>query len=278
MKRRRAFLIAAVVLAATGLGVVAAVLRADYSQPARESAARFLGVEPDELEFLRRTDDSRFYSRGVLEKWRWSDPHTGDVVDVTVVRDGARVDTASWNQTTPSEGEPQVTREDALAVARNWARRFRAFRPEGEPEYMLKDFGDQRAAHQFRWRGTGAGAGTYSIRVMVDVVTGRPVACSAIYWPPQPEPTMPIRISRERAREIAMAAADKIEGLRVESIRASEVNTRSPYRPEGEPVYVVSIEGWIVPRGATEECGYANSLGVHATTGEVLTKQLWEDE
>ncbi len=277
MKRRRVFLIGAVVLAATGLGVVAGMLRADYSQPARESAARFLGVESDELEFLRRTEDSRFYSRGVLEEWRWSDARTGDVVDVTMVRDGARVVMASWNETRPSEGEPQVTREDALAVALGWARRFPAFRPEEEPEYMLKDFGDQRAAHQFRWRGAGPGAETHSIRVMVDVVTGRPVACSAIYWPPQPEPTMPIRISRERAREIAIAAADKIEGLRVESIRASAINTRSPYRPEGEPVYVVSIEGWIVPRGATEECGYANSLGVHATTGEVLTKQLWED-
>lgn len=265
MKRRQVSIIVALMLTAAVLTLIVGPW-AVGSQRGREIAARFIGVASDQLESVARNE----HDTGTQELWRWSSPDGSDVIHVLVAGEEPHVANVWWNDGAATEGQPRVSQEEALLVARDWAQRFPAFDPGMPASYLLKDYGRQCAGHQFRWSGLGPDGQRYSIKVIVDVVSGRPLSCSAIYWPPQPETTMPVVVSRDEAREIARATAAKISGLKVASIHVSEVNTASPFRPPGEPVYVVSLDGTMVVPGVDEVCGYADTWGVHATTGTLL--------
>lgn len=277
MKRNRRLIVGVTAAGALLLTALVAVIRADYSPRSRDAVASFLNTDAEDLQFVARVDDDDPRARGVLEFWRWTDPDSADIVDVAVAAEPARVVRAEWQSHSPSGGAPSLPKAGALPLALTWASRFAGFRPSEEPSYLLMELGGGRWAHSFTWRGLGPGDERHSITVLIDAATGGPVACYAIYWPLRTDPTMPVRVTQEEAREIAAAAAGEVEGLRVTTLDVADVRTTSPFRPPGEPVYVVTIEGWIVPSGADRECGYADTWGVHATTGELL-KAVWEPE
>lgn len=267
MSRRRWALVAA----ASIIAVAGAVLAQLNDRPVgRETVARFLQVEPSSLQFSTGVEaPGTGGTDTVRELWLAEPGADGRPLRVWVDRTRNYVMAAQWGEGVPPEGAVTVSRDDALAVAREWA--SRAWEDPGDPDSTREPagLGERAPVYTFRWTREGEhGAGHLAV-VEISAVTGEIQRYLAVMLPPQPAAKQPIRLTPGEAEARARAVAEARPGYTVLGVDVRAVKTRSAFAPEGDPVYPVLIDATVNPPGSTHTFDADDYWEVHATTGAV---------
>jgi len=237
----------------------------DAAAQLHDIAATVLGVDAGQLVMdphpVRR---ARWNGRDTTEFITFRTAHGQDTPDpqmgrawVTLVADPVAIKTAGWHMNESPAREAQYLGGEQLELlALDLLRtRFLHFSQDS----VLIGTRHSRDHVHFTWVGPGPGDHTHHIRIALSRFDGSPRSLMVSYELPPPPPTTPVRVSQPEAEAIAEKfVREQFNGA---AFVVGDMTTSSRLAEWGEPVY---------PVGISERPLEVWTIGIHASTGEVL--------